>query len=183
MRDTVDTSKSRQHKITVALLVVYLLAITWIILFKMQFSLTDLLQVTNFRSINLVPFEGTAVYNNQLHYTEIFYNILIFVPFGIYISILKPKWPVLLKLAPIAGVSLLFEILQYIFIIGGSDITDFLANTLGGLIGILIFLIMKKLFKNKASKSLIILAILGTLAIFMLGVLIMLDIVSYEIFT
>ena len=149
----------------------------------MQFSLTDLLQVTNFRSINLVPFEGTAVYNNQLYYKEIFYNILIFVPFGIYISILKPKWPFLLKLAPIAGVSLLFEVLQYIFIIGGSDITDFLANTLGGLIGILIFLIMKKLFKNKASKSLIILAILGTLAIFVLGVLIMLDIVSYEIFT
>lgn len=178
-----DTSKTRQHRITVALLIIYLIAITWIILFKMQFSLSDLLQVTNFRSINLVPFEGTAVYNNQLHYTEIIYNILIFIPFGIYISILKPTWAFLLKLAPIAGVSLLFESLQYIFIIGGSDITDFLANTLGGLIGILIFFLMKKLFKNKASKALILFAILGTIAILVLGVLILLDIVSYEIFT
>lgn len=178
-----DTSKTRQHRITVALLIIYLIAITWIILFKMQFSLSDLLQVTNFRSINLVPFEGTAVYNNQLHYTEIIYNILIFIPFGIYISILKPTWAFLLKLAPIAVVSLLFESLQYIFIIGGSDITDFLANTLGGLIGILIFFLMKKLFKNKASKALILFAILGTISILVLGVLILLDIVSYEIFT
>lgn len=183
MWEKVDTSKTRQHRITVALLIIYLIAITWIILFKMQFSLSDLLQVTNFRSINLVPFEGTAVYNNQLHYTEIIYNILIFIPFGIYISILKPTWAFLLKLAPIAGVSLLFESLQYIFIIGGSDITDFLANTLGGLIGILIFFLMKKLFKNKASKALILFAILGTIAILVLGVLILLDIVSYEIFT
>lgn len=183
MRDSLDTSNNRQHKITVGLLVIYLFAMNWIILFKMQFSLTSLLQVTNFRSINLVPFVGTAVYNNQLHFSEIFYNILIFVPFGIYISILKPYWLFLLKLAPIAGVSLLFETLQYIFIIGGSDITDFLANTLGGIIGILIFLIFKKLFKNKATKLLILLAILGTVAVFVLGILIMLGVVNYEIFT
>lgn len=183
MSDFLDTSKSRQHKITVGLLVIYLFAMTWIILFKMQFSLTSLLQVTNFRSINLVPFAGTAVYDNQLHFPEIFYNILIFVPFGIYISILKPYWPFLLKLAPIAAVSLLFETLQYIFIIGGSDITDFLANTSGGVLGILIFLIFKKLFKNKATKLLILLAILGTVAVFVLGILIMLGVVNYEIFT
>lgn len=177
------TSKSRQYRITVGLLTVYLLAITWIILFKMQFSIHDLRQITNFRSINLVPFAGTAVYNNQLHYTEIFYNILIFVPFGIYISILKPSWSFTKKITPIAGISLLFEVLQYIFIIGGSDITDFLGNTLGGVIGITIYYSCQKIFKNKATKSLIFLAIIGTLAIFVLGLLIMLDVISYEIFT
>ena len=38
-----EKSKNNQNKITAGLLAVYLFVLTWIILFKMQFSFQDLL--------------------------------------------------------------------------------------------------------------------------------------------
>ena len=125
----------RDNKRTTKILFwLYLLLLTWIIVMKMEFSFDSIYRM---RSLNLIPLEGTAVYNNQLDYQEIYLNILIFVPFGLYLSMLKPDWSLLKKLLPIFLVSLSFESLQYIFSIGASDITDLMGNTLGGLIGIL----------------------------------------------
>ena len=45
-------------------------------------------------------------------------------------------------------VSLIFEVSQYIFGIGASDITDIITNTIGGVIGIGIYMIIKKVFKD-----------------------------------
>lgn len=59
---------------------------------------------------------------------------------------LEPEWAFLKKFAPIAGVSLLFEVLQFIFAIVGTDITDFIGNTLGG---IAIYLVLRRLLKPK----------------------------------
>lgn len=79
-----------------------------------------------------------------------------------YISMLEPEWTFLKKFAPIAGVSLLFEVLQFIFAIVGTDITDFIGNTLGGIIGIAIYLVLRRLFKTKINKVLNVLASIGT---------------------
>lgn len=168
---------------TVILLVIYLIVLAWIILFKMQFSIKDLYHFTGFRSVNLIPFAGTAVYDGVIDIGEISYNVLIFTPFGIYISVLKPDWHFIKKLVPIAGVSLLFEVLQYIFVIGSNDITDFLGNTFGGIIGIGVYILFRKIFKTKAIKALNVLAILGTVAILILGLLLMFDVISYGNFS
>lgn len=125
--------KNEKH-MTRLLFMLYLLLLTWIIVMKMEFSFDAIYRM---RSLNLIPLEGTAVYNNQLHYEEIYLNILIFIPFGLYLSMLKPKWSFLKKLIPIFLASLSFESLQYLFSIGASDITDLIGNTLGGLIGII----------------------------------------------
>src|SRR5690625_5812165 len=106
---------------TTLLLILYLIILAWIILFKMQFSIEALYQFTGFRSVNLVPFEGTAVYDGILDIGEITYNVLIFIPFGIYISMLQPNCHFLQKIIHIAVVSLLFEVFKYIFIIGSWD--------------------------------------------------------------
>jgi hypothetical protein len=58
-----EESKNYQNKITAGLLVTYLFVLTWIILFKMQFSLQDLRHFTDFRGINLIPFAGTVIVN------------------------------------------------------------------------------------------------------------------------
>ncbi|HHW69774.1 MAG TPA: VanZ family protein [Clostridiales bacterium] len=78
------------------------------------------------RKVNLIPFSESVIINDKIDYTEIYLNVLVFVPFGIYISILKPDWSFIRKVIPIAETSLLFETLQYIFAIGAADITDFL---------------------------------------------------------
>ena len=59
--------------------------------------------------------------------------------------------PFLKKFIPIFLTSLFFETVQFVFAIGASDITDLLANTLGGVIGMGVFFILSKIFKAKVS--------------------------------
>lgn len=174
-----EKSKNNQNKITAGLLVVYLFVLTWIILFKIQFSFQDLRYFTDFRGINLIPFAGSVIKNDQIDIGEIIYNVLVFTPFGIYISMLKPRWSFLKKIVPIAGVSLLFEVLQFIFVIGGSDITDLMGNTLGGIIGVGVYSVFCKLFRTKANKILNALASIGTICIFALVLLLMIGVIRY----
>lgn len=154
-----------------SLLVIYLVVVTWIILFKMTFSFQEL---PSFRNINLIPFAGSLIVNNQIDFSEIINNVLIFVPFGIYINMLKPDWSLLKKVAPIASISLLFEVIQFIFAIGGTDITDFIGNTFGGLIGISIHLVLCKFFKTKTNQILNALALIGTVCVVALLILLVL---------
>ncbi|WP_066071701.1 VanZ family protein [Neobacillus soli] len=174
-----EKSKNNQNKITAGLLTVYLLVLTWIILFKMQFSFQDLRHFADFRGINLIPFAGSIIKNDQKDIGEIIYNVFAFIPFGIYISMLKPNRPFLKRIVPIAGVSLLFEVLQFIFAIGGSDITDLLGNTLGGMIGVGVYIVFCKLFSTKANKILNVLALIGTICIFALVVLLIFGVIRY----
>lgn len=123
-------------RLTQILFGIYFLLLAWIILMKTELSFATIYRM---RSLNLTPFAGTAVRNNQLDYQEIFLNVLIFMPFGLYLSMLKPHWPFFKKILPIFLVSFLFESLQYALSIGATDITDLLGNTLGGLLGILLY--------------------------------------------
>lgn len=119
--------------LTQCLLVIYLLVLTWIILFKMQLSL-DI--VGTMRSVNLVPFAGATVINGAINYQEAILNAIAFVPFGVYAGMLVRTGPWWKALVPILATSLAFEMLQYGFSMGATDITDLVANTLGGAVGI-----------------------------------------------
>lgn len=168
--------KKHQKLMSKILFLIYLILLAWIILMKTEFSFD---QIYRMQSTNFVPFEGTAVYNNQLHYQEIYLNVLIFVPFGIYLSMLKPDWSIIKKVIPIFLVSLSFESLQYIFAIGASDITDLLGNTLGGIIGVVFYLIIYKLMKCKikTDRFMNLLASLGTIGfILVFGFLLLVNI-------
>lgn len=76
----------------------------------MQFSFQDLSHFTDFRGINLIPFAGSVIKNDQIDIGEIIYNMFAFIPFGIYISMLRPSWSFLKKIVPIAGVSVIRSI-------------------------------------------------------------------------
>ncbi|UJF15912.1 VanZ family protein [Jeotgalibaca sp. MA1X17-3] len=151
--------KGNERKVTTGLLIIYLLVITWIIVFKMTFSFKEL---PHFRNVNVIPFAGSAVINNQIDFVEIIGNVLIFFPFGLYLSMLKPNWSFLKKVIPIAAVSLFFEAIQFIFSIGGTDITDLMGNTLGGVTGIGIYYMLCKLFKEKTDRRINVFASIGT---------------------
>lgn len=156
--------ETRQQLLTKSLFVVYLLLLTWIILFKMGISMEDL---GCLRSVNLIPFQECLVINGKLNFFEIYANILIFLPFGVYLSMLKSDWSFFKKVAPIASVSLFYEVMQYILGIGASDITDFIGNTFGGIIGIAIYPFFLKLFKTdlRANKIINVLALMVTICI------------------
>lgn len=139
------TSKS-QKKISIAVFGLYILLLIWLILFKFNINLTDLGYI---RNVNLIPFKESLIINGHLDVSEIIYNVLIFVPLGVYVSIFTPKLPFIKKILPSLFLSLLLETLQFIFAIGASDITDVISNTVGGFLGIILFHFFKKLFREK----------------------------------
>ena len=151
---------NRQRNLTRILFAIYFLILVWILLFKMSFSLDELYKS---RSINLIPFMGSVVVNGRIYINEIIDNILVFIPIGIYICMLKEDWSILRKISVGFFISLGIEVLQFILAIGATDITDLIGNTLGGIIGIGVFYLFSKLFKNKTNKIINILALISTI--------------------
>lgn len=143
--------REREKNITVCLLGIYLALLSWIVLFKMQFSLEDLPQI---RNVNLIPYGDSMIVNGAVDTSELINNVLAFLPLGLYIGMLKPEWPFWKKLLPIAGLSLIYETFQFVFGIGATDITDLINNTLGGAIGILILCVLSVLWRQKTVRIL-----------------------------
>lgn len=81
---------------------------------------------------------------------------------------LKPRWSFAKKLLPAFGISLIYEVMQFVLAIGASDITDLINNTLGGLIGVLIFGLLQKIFGEKTYKILLGLAGVCTILLLVL---------------
>lgn len=161
MEDQQEKFTTSQARLTKSLFGIYFIVLIWIILLKMSYSLATL---PSFRAINFIPFSDSTIINQKIDLAEIYMNVIIFIPFGIYMTMLKPKWPFFKLIIPIAFTSFLVETLQYAFAIGATDITDLIGNTLGGIIGILIYAVINKLFKNKITVNKIfnILAFIGT---------------------
>lgn len=145
----------KERNIARILLVIYLILLTWVVLFKMQTSLWNL---GEFRSLNLVPYGKSAVVNGRVDLSELVCNVAAFIPVGIYVSLLWPEWTFPCKILPAAGLSLCYEIFQYIFGIGATDITDWINNTLGGLLGILIYFVTVRIFQKQADRIIVIFA-------------------------
>ena len=153
-----------KNKLTIILLVLYIIILTWIILFKMQFSIDRLSYI---RSINFIPFGESVIINGKIYFNEIINNLIVFIPVGLYIGMLGKDEKFYKKVIPIFALTFILESLQYILHIGATDITDIIMNTLGGIIGILVINCLYKIFKNneKVDKVLNILATICTIGV------------------
>lgn len=153
--DMENFKTEKRNASTFVLLIIYLLALTWLILFKLQFSIPVMKEG---RVINLIPLLGSFDDNGVIRFAEVRVNILAFIPLGIYIGMLKASWSFMKKVVAIVILTLIFEITQFIFVIGRADITDVLSNALGGIIGIGIYALLSKVLKGKANKVINVLA-------------------------
>lgn len=152
----------KQRNLTMILFIVYFCILIWILLFKMSFSFDELYKS---RSINIIPFSGSVIVNGKFYINEIINNILVFILVGTYTCMLKQEWSILKKVSVAFFISLAIEVLQFILSIGATDITDLIGNTIGGIIGIGIFYLFTKIFKNKAINILNILASIATVVL------------------
>ncbi len=134
----------KQKTMTYLVLGIYLVLLIWLVLFKLTVNFGEL---ARFRSFNYIPFYYDSAVS--FHAKEVIYNILIFIPLGVYIAVLKKEWPFALKIVPCLFLSIAFEIAQFVFAIGASDITDVITNTLGGIIGIVLGFCLRKIFRQK----------------------------------
>ena len=150
----------KSKKITLGLLVFYLVALTWIILFKFEFSIADL---PHLRNINLIPFADSVIVNGTIDFSEIIQNVLAFIPYGLFVHILWEKKPILKQFLPIVCTSFLFEIVQCIFSIGGKYITDIITNSLGGFLGIVLAIGIFKISNKYWIKFINIISLIGAI--------------------
>jgi len=153
---------NKLNRLTYVLFVVYLIAIVWILLFKLGVHFSSM----GNRSINLIPFSAPVILNGKMDYGEMIMNVLIFLPLGIYAGILFKRWSLGIKLLLFFLVSLIIEGFQYILAVGAFDITDIINNTLGGIIGLMTYLGIEKAFNNsvKAQKFINLIATIGTIS-------------------
>lgn len=122
------------------------------------------------RSVNSVPF---LFVNDLLHPTtslgvglkNVLGNFAIFIPLGLITPALSQRFdrfwkPVLLGL----GVSALFELLQFVFGLGATDVDDLILNTLGAMAGSGLYVCVCKRFLpswKAAAVTLVMLAVFG----------------------
>ena len=132
----------KSKKCTLGLLLFYLAALTWIIVFKLQVSVADL---PHLRTINLIPFAAPMIVNGAVSVGEMVQNQLAFVPYGLLLHVLWEEKPLFQQILPIVCTSLLFELLQFLFAIGGTDITDLITNSCGGCLGIFLAIGLSRL--------------------------------------
>ena len=135
---------TKQKRMSYIVFVVYLILLAWLILFKFA---TNFSEIPSMRSINLIPFH--YMQETSMHLKEVLYNIIVFVPLGVYVQIFKEDWKIAAKCLAVFGISFLFEVVQFIFSIGASDVTDLIGNTFGGIGGILFCSIMRKFVPKK----------------------------------
>ena len=108
------------------------------------------------RSINFIPFSEIYNYLSGSLNTSptaatynVFGNIAIFIPIGIYLALFKKDKRVSVNILLVFLISLSVEIIQFVFGLGVSDIDDIFLNCLGGLIGILIYRGLVLLLKSE----------------------------------
>ena len=76
----------------------------------------------------------------------------------------------------------MFETLQFILKIGAFDITDLITNTLGGVIGLVVFKIIEKAFNNsvKAQRFINVFATLGSVLLILLLLLLKMNLLPVK---
>lgn len=154
--------KNKAKSVTIVLTTIYSFIVVWIILFKMS-TLSEIPYLDHIRNINLIPFH----YDDETssHLSEVLENVMIFIPLGVYLKMLK----ITDAKAILFGMtfSLGLEILQFILAVGASDITDIMTNTAGAAIGVGIYAILSLVFR-KSEKLDKVLCILASICTFLL---------------
>ena len=76
---------SKKEYLTITVFAVYMILLVWLILFKFS---TNIEQLSHIRNINLFPYGASMVVNGKIQFTEIIYNVIVFIPLGGVLGIL-----------------------------------------------------------------------------------------------
>lgn len=99
---------------------------------------TGLLYITLFmryvgmrREIDLIPFHFIKIY--QRDFVLFVENIILFIPMGMFLQAYKKNTKFAIGCAIV--ISLMIELLQYVFCCGKTEVDDVMANVIGAIIG------------------------------------------------
>ena len=118
----------------VVLFAVYLVLLAWTVVWKLELPYVGAAASLP-RPIKLIPFVPSADAGGSAP-LEIVANIVLFIPFGLYLGLLAPTWRWWRWTVVLVGASLVLETTQHLLSTGSFDTTDVIVNTAGGLAGL-----------------------------------------------
>lgn len=119
------------HEILMLLAIIYILCLYYVVTF----------QDVNYGGTNWIPFKEMFRYDldSPLFLKNVLGNILLFVPYGLFLSYMlrckKVYWPIVLTLIASTTIELVQYNIGRVF-----DIDDIILNVFGGIIGYLLFI-------------------------------------------
>lgn len=123
------------------------------------------------RAVNLIPFAGIRAYlgtgsltAQRFAFSNVFGNFALFVPLGAELALYRRGKRLPLVCCTVLFVSLAVELIQGFAGLGTADIDDVILNTLGGILGVLFYTLVARVFK-KESHVLAVYAVLSALAL------------------
>ena len=148
--------KVSKKKIAARILFLLYLAVLFYLLFFSVFTGRN--EVYTEYHYNLIPFEEIRRYlelsksgGTFLRLVNIEGNVLAFLPFGFFLPFLWKRFRRFYRtVLATACFSLIVEVLQLITRVGSCDVDDVLLNTLGGVIGYLLFMLVRWLTERHA---------------------------------
>jgi glycopeptide antibiotics resistance protein len=147
---------------------VYVFLLAWIVLWKLDVPWLGGVQ----RVIKLVPFAPSAGSGASAP-SEVVANLLLFIPFGVYLALLAPRWAWWRIAGVVAGASLVLEGAQYVLAIGSSDVTDILVNAAGGLAGFGLLTLARRRLRSGTTRVMTRVCSIGTvLAVLASGIIV-----------
>ncbi len=137
------------------LFIIYIVIIVYFLIFSDRIPNGE-------RRVNLIPFteikrfityRGAAISNTSFMF-NIVGNVVAFMPFGMLIRWARNKrtnaWIALLYSC---SFTLLIETIQYITKLGVFDVDDIIMNTVGGMLGYLIYYITARIYRRYYAKK------------------------------
>lgn len=125
-----STARRGSRAVLPVLFAAYLAMLVWLVLWKLHPPYIGV----DLGPLKLVPFVSAAGAGSSAP-REVLGNVLVFVPFGMYLRLLT-RWGWVAASAVVAATSALLELTQFVLGLGVADVTDVIANTAGGLVGI-----------------------------------------------
>ncbi len=134
--------------------IIYLVFLIYALFFDENYGRTITNRSYNY---NLILFKEIKRFYKYRHllggqavFLNIFCNVIAFIPFGFFIPLLHEYKRSIVTVTLISfEISLTVEVMQLFFKVGSFDVDDLFLNTLGGLLGIILFTIITKIKKRR----------------------------------
>ena len=138
-------SRKRVRAIGKVLFVLYVVFIVWFLIFSDWYGRTGVMREYHYNLELFKEIKRFWDYREQVGmfamFTNLFGNVIIFVPFGIFLPMASRYQSLFSTLFASFGLSLCVEIFQFIARVGSFDVDDLLLNTVGGIAGHIVFII------------------------------------------
>jgi len=137
--------------------VIYVGFVVWFLIFSDWYGRTGEMQDYHYNLELFKEIKRFWDYREQVGFfamfTNLFGNVLIFVPFGFFLPMASRYRSFFSTLYAGFGVSLCIEVFQFVTKVGSFDVDDLLLNTIGGILGHIIYVICETIGRHNDYKK------------------------------